>query len=137
MVFRPHGHSWGGPPWEIAAQLPGSGQLGLDKKLLSRYSWWKLEPRPELVEPRWSKEDYWQPFAAEIPGEAVFAFCPSFTKKPVFRQLQAATYKAFFFNPSDGTEVPIGDITPDETGAWKGAEVPIFHDWVIVLEHKT
>jgi hypothetical protein len=134
--LSPHGHSWGGPSWDIAAQLPGSGQLGLGKKLLGRYSWWKLVPKPELIEPHSSQEDYWQPFAGEIPGEAVVAFCPSFTKKPSFRQLPAATYKAFFFNPSDGTEMPIGEITPDATGAWQGAEVPIFQDWVIVLERK-
>jgi hypothetical protein len=134
--LSPHGHSWGGLPWDVAAQLPGSEQLGLGKKLLSRYSWWKLIPRPEIVTPHWSKDDYWQPFAAEIPGEAILVFCPSFTKKPVFSQLQRTSYKALFFNPSDGTEVPIGDVTPDETGGWTGAEFPIFRDWVIVLDHK-
>ena len=46
--LSPHGHSWGGPAWDIAAALPGSGQLGMAKALLMRYSWWKLEPRPEL-----------------------------------------------------------------------------------------
>jgi hypothetical protein len=140
-----HASSWGGPPWDVAAQLPGSGQIGLGKKLLSRYSWWKLESRPELIDPHWSKGDYRQPFAAEIPGEAIFVFCPisvgeavalGAAKEPLFRQLQAATYKAFFFNPSDGTEVPIGDITPDQNGVWSGVEFPIFRDWVIVLERK-
>ena len=53
--LSPHGHSWGGPAWDIAAQLPGSGQLGLAKGLLTRYSWWKLEPRPDLIEPHWSE----------------------------------------------------------------------------------
>ncbi|HEV2273222.1 MAG TPA: DUF4038 domain-containing protein, partial [Acidobacteriaceae bacterium] len=134
--LSPHGHSWGGPPWDIAAQLPGSEQLGIGKKLLMRYSWWKLVPRPDMVEPRWSKEDYWQPFAAEIPGEAVLVYAPSFGKKPVVSKLQPGTYKAFFFNPSDGTEAPIGDITPDQSGRWNGAEVPIFQDWLIVLEQK-
>jgi Protein of unknown function (DUF4038)/Domain of unknown function (DUF5060) len=134
--LSPHGHSWGGPSWDVAAQLPGSAQLGLAKKLLCRYSWWKLMPRPEIVSPRWSKDDYWQPFAAEVPGEAILVFCPSFTKKPVFSQLQRTSYRAFFFNPSDGTEVPIGDVTPDETGAWTAAEFPIFRDWMVVLEHK-
>jgi hypothetical protein len=132
-----HGSSWGGPAWDIAAQLPGSSQLGLGKKLLGRYSWWKLQPRPDLVEPHWGADNYWQTFAAEIPGEAIIAFCPDFSKNAMFRQLEAKTYKAFFFNPSDGTEVPIGDITPDEGGQWKGTEFPIFRDWVIVLERKT
>jgi hypothetical protein len=134
--LSPHGHSWGGPSWEIAAQLPGSGQLGVAKKLLNRYSWWKLTPKQELVEPHASTQDYWQPFGAEIPGEAFLVFCPTFNGAPTLHQLPPATYKAFFFNPSDGTEVPIGNVTPDATGMWKGAEFPIFRDWVVVLDYK-
>jgi hypothetical protein len=132
----PHGHAWGGPAWDIAAQLPGSGQLGLAKGLLTRYSWWKLEPRPDLVEPHWSKGNYWQPFAGQISGEAVLTFSPSGFKPIIFSHLEAATYKAFFFNPSDGTELPIGEVTPDDSGTWKAPEFPIFRDWVIVLERK-
>ena len=134
--LSPHGHSWGGPAWDIAAQLPGSGQIGLAKTLLTRYSWWKLETQPDLIEPRWSKEDYWKPFAAQIPGEAIIAFTPASYSGATFHNLKAATYRAFFFNPTDGTETEIGTITPDASGSWKIAEVPIFQDWVVVLENK-
>jgi hypothetical protein len=134
--LSPHGHSWGGPPWDIAAQLPGSRQLGLAKALLLRYSWWKLEAKPELVEPRWSKADYWEPFVGRIPGEAVVAFLPSAFKPVTFNHLDAGNYRAFFFNPSDATETPIGDVTPDTSGSWKPPEIPIFRDWVVVLENK-
>ena len=134
--LSPHGHSWGGPAWDIAAALPGSGQLGMAKALLTRYSWWKLEPRPELIEPRWSKEDYWKPFAAQIPGEAVFAFTPASYSGATFRNLKPGSYHAFFFNPADGRETEIGNVAPDSSGSWKIAEVPIFQDWVIVLEGK-
>jgi hypothetical protein len=134
--LSPHGHSWGGPAWDIAAALPGSGQLGMAKALLMRYSWWKLEPRPELIDPRWSKEDYWRPFAAQIPGEAVIAFTPASYSGASFRNLKAGTYHAFFFNPADGSETEIGSVTPDASGTWKIAEVPIFQDWVVVLEGK-
>lgn len=135
--LSPHGHSWGGPAWDIAAQLPGSGQLGLAKRLLTRYSWWKLEPHPELIEPRWSKEDYWKPFAAQIPGEVVLAFTPASYNGAAFRNLKAGSYRAFFFNPTDGSETEIGTITPDADGSWKIAEVPIFQDWVVALESKS
>lgn len=134
--LSPHGHSWGGPAWDIAAALPGSGQLGMAKALLSRYSWWKLEAKPELIEPRWSKEDYWKPFAAEVPGEVVFAFTPAAYQGATFRNLKQGSYRAFFFNPADGTETEIGAIQPDASGSWKIAEVPIFQDWVVVLEHR-
>ncbi|HTB96860.1 MAG TPA: DUF4038 domain-containing protein [Terracidiphilus sp.] len=132
--LSPHGHSWGGPAWDIAAQLPGSGQLGMAKRLLSHYSWWKLAPHAELIEPRWNKEDYWKPFAAEIPGEAVLAFTPASYSGAAFRNLKPGSYRAFFFNPADGSETEIGTITPDADGSWKIAEVPIFQDWVVVLE---
>lgn len=135
--LSPHGHSWGGPAWDIAAQLPGSGQLGLAKALLTRYSWWKLETRPDVIEPRWSKQDYWKPFAAEIPGEVILAFTPASYSGASFHNLKAASYRAFFFNPTDGTETEIGVITPDASGVWKIAEVPIFQDWVVALEHKS
>jgi hypothetical protein len=134
--LSPHGHSWGGPAWDIAATLPGSGQLGMAKALLMHYSWWKLEPQPDLIDPRWSKQDYWKPFAAAIPGEAAFAFMPASYTGATFRNLKPGSYHAFFFNPADGTETEIGNVTPDASGSWKIAEVPIFQDWVVVLEGK-
>jgi hypothetical protein len=54
----------------------------------------------------------------------------------VFHHLESGTHKAFFFNPANGSELPIGEITPDAEGTWKVPEIPIFQDWVIVLEHK-
>jgi hypothetical protein len=137
--LSPHGHSWGGPAWDIAAQLPGSAQLGLAKALLTRYSWWKLEPKPDLIEPRWSTTDYWQPFAGQVPGEAIFVYSPSAFKPVTFKNLETANYTGFFFNPSDGTEIPIESVHPDSSGSsgsWKPPEFPIFRDWVIVLERK-
>lgn len=136
--LSPHGHSWGGPPWDIAAQLPGSGQLGLGKALLARFSWWRLKPRPELVQPRWTTENYWQPFAAEIPGEAVIAYTPTAWKPLRFTKLEPGTYRAFLMNPSDGSEVRISEnAVPDAIGAWAGPEFPILRDWVLVLQRKT
>jgi len=134
--LSPHGHSWGGPPWDVAAALPGSRQLGLAKALLMRYAWPKLEPHPELIDPHWNQEDYWRPFAAEIPGETIFAFTPASYTGATFRNLKPGSYRAYFFNPTDGVETEIGVIVPDATGSWKIAEVPIFQDWVVVLEHK-
>jgi hypothetical protein len=134
--LSPHGHSWGGPPWNIAAKLPGSGEIGLGKALLSRYSWWKLEPRPAMLEPQWTTQDYWRPSAAEIPGEAVIAFTPTGGRPLKFQNLEPKTYRGFLFNPSDGSEQAIGTVTPDSSGVWRSPEFPIFRDWVLVLDHK-
>ena len=132
--LSPHGHSWGGPPWNVAANLPGSGQLGLAKGLLLRYSWQHLEPAIELLETHWTRDDYWQPFAAQIPGEAIIAFTPTGMKALRFRNLPSFTKRAYLFNPSDGTEVRSGKLRQMCSGMWKAPEFPIFRDWVMVLD---
>jgi hypothetical protein len=135
--LSPHGHAWGGPGWEDAYQLPGSRQVGLGKSLLSRYSWWRLEPRPESIEPHWTAEDYWRPFAAHIAGEAIFAYSPTAWKALSFSALEPGkTYRAFLFNPSDGSELPWGAVQADASGTWKAPEFPIIRDWVVVLDSK-
>jgi hypothetical protein len=134
--LSPHGHSWGDTPWETAFQLPGSGQLGLAKKLLLRYSWWKLEPSSESVTPHWSTENYWRPFAAQVPGEAVIAFIPAPGSTIQFHKLEPVPHRAFFFNPSNGTELAIGRIQPDSSGNYQAPELPIFRDWILVLDRK-
>jgi hypothetical protein len=63
-------------------------------------------------------------------------FAPATFSAITLNHLEAATYRAFFFNPSDGSEVPIGNVTPDSNGSWKPPEIPIFRDWVVVLENK-
>ena len=130
--LSPHGHSWGDTPWEVAYQLPGSRQLGLAKNLLSRYRWWKLEPNPDLVEPHWNDQNYWQPFAAQVPGELIIAFSPTGWRGLKFKNVSAGM-NAFFWNPTDGTEHLIGAVTPDGAGNWQAPEFPIFRDWVVVL----
>jgi len=133
--LSPHGHSWGDTPWEVAYQLPGSAQLGLAKKLLTRYRWWKLEAKPEMIEPHWSAKDYWQPFAATVPGELIIAFSPTGWKALSFNSVGTG-FHAFFWNPSDGTEHDMGAVTPDTDGNWQAPEFPIFRDWVVVLEKR-
>jgi hypothetical protein len=43
----PHGGDYGHIPWDDAMNLPGSGQLGLGKKLFEKYEWQKFAPHPE------------------------------------------------------------------------------------------
>jgi len=130
--LSPHGHSWGDTPWETAYQLPGSRQIGLAKKLLSHYPWWKLESRPDLVEPHWTEQNYWQPFCARVVGELIIAFSPVGWKALQFKEVPAGM-TAFFWNPSDGAEHAIGPVMPDAEGHWQAPEFPIFRDWVVVL----
>ena len=132
----PHGRSWGGPPWNEAAHLPGSRQLGLAKQFLSRFQWWRLEPHPEWVDPHWSKEDYQLPYAAGIPGELRIVFVPPAWDPPTIKQLDGA-YQAFFFDPRTGKDQAIGDVTAGADGSWKSPITPTFEQWVLVLQKKS
>ena len=73
-VAGDHGNwgAWGGQTydwttWKEGMKYPGSTQLGIGKKLLEQYPWWRFEPHPD-----------WAPgcFAAGIPGEVRFIYLP-------------------------------------------------------------
>jgi hypothetical protein len=133
----PHGMSWGDTPWDEAYQLPGSGQIGLGKRLLERYEWWHFQPHPEWVEPHASKENYHAPYAGGIPGEVRVIFLPSGVWRVTLKGVEADTrYRAFLFNPVNGQEHEIGAVEPDGQGNWQPplSRLPIYQDWVLVLE---
>jgi hypothetical protein len=134
----PHGRSWGDTPWDKASVLPGSRQLGLGKKLLMRYEWWRFEPHSEWVEPHWSKENYEQPYAAGIPGKVRVIFIPPAWDPPRVKGLEAGIpYAAYYFNPATGVQRDLGKVEPDIAGTWQAPITPTFADWILVLEKKT
>ncbi|HIE52506.1 MAG TPA: DUF4038 domain-containing protein [Armatimonadetes bacterium] len=135
----PHGMSWGDTPWEEAYQLPGSGQLGLAKRLLERYEWWRFEPHPEWVEPHWTEDNYLAPYAGGIPGAVRVIFLPRGVWGVTVKGVEAGVhYRAFLFNPARGEELKLGTVRPTEGGDWQVplARPPIYQDWVLVLEKK-
>jgi hypothetical protein len=134
----PYGGCWGGPPWNVAAELPGSEQLGLAKQLLTRYEWWRLEAHPEWAEPHWSKDNYELPYAAGIPARLRIVFIPVIFTRLKIRNLESGvSYRAFFFDPRKGEDQPIGDVASDAQGDWQAPLLPTFDQWVLVLEAKT
>lgn len=131
----PHGMSWGDTPWQEACCLPGSGQLGMAKRLLERYRWWAFEPHPEWSEPHWSHDNYVLPYGGGIPGEVRVFFLPLFNRVDQIRGLEAGvTYRAFWFDPARGLEKDIGEVTADPYGTWRPPAPPVYQDWVLVLE---
>jgi len=134
----PHGRSWGDTPWDVAAALPGSRQLGLGKGLLMRYPWWRFEPHPEWVDPHWSKEHYERPYAAGIPGELRVIFIPPSWDPPKVKSLEPGiAYHAFYFNPATGKQYESVEVTPDAGGTWLPPVSPTFADWILVVEKKS
>ncbi len=131
----PHGGNWGNTPWDVAYQLPGSGQLGLGKQLLMRYPWQRFEPHPEWVDPHWTKENYEHPYAAGIPGEVRVIFIPGAFDKPKIKSLESnVAYKAYYFDPASAEQRDLGKISPDASGTWEAPLAPTFKDWILVLE---
>ena len=134
----PHGRSWGDTPWQEAYKLPGSRQVGLGKKLLTRYPWWRMEPHPEWVEPHWSRGNYLKAYAAGICGELRVVYIPTQLRgvEKIKGMENGVSYHVFYFDPRTGREYEVGTAVGDEKGEWTPPNAPIVQDWVLVLENK-
>lgn len=134
----PHGRAWGNVPWDEAAQLPGSGQLGLAKELLSAYDWWSFAPQPEWVEPTATPDAPYGAYAGGIPGQVRIIFLPSGRWDVTVNELEPEVdYVAFLHNPVDGSRHELGRVDANSDGRWQPAgPLPLFQDWVMVLERR-
>jgi len=93
--------------WKEGMNFPGSTQLGLGKKLLEKYPWWRFEPHPE-----WVDADC---FAAGIPGEVRFIYVPKRGiynwNGPTVKNLERdVPYSAFYFDPASGRRFEMGTV---------------------------
>ncbi len=133
----PHGASWGDVPWTEAYRLPGSAHIGVGKKLLERYPWWRFESHQEWVEPHADASDYLGAYAGGIPHHVrVIYFHKPIApwSRPVSIQgLETGIrYRAFFYDPKTGREVPLGEVS--EVTTWGVPQPPVMQDWVLVME---
>lgn len=138
----PHGGNWGITPWEEAYRLPGATQLGLARRLLERFPWWEFEPHQDWVEPSGSSSNTGRGFAAGVPGvvriiyfyDVIFAWGSS----PYITNLEPdVEYEAYYWDPTNGDEYPLGAVIPDGDNRWQIPFPPYFHDWVLVLQRKS
>ena len=151
-------------PWHVAMHYPGSAQLGMGKKLLEEYPWWRFEPHPEWVEPhsttllephaewydnhqKWAElKGRWDlPYAAGIPGEVRFIYIPGNNDyqmtAPVVRNLEPdVDYRAFLFDPIWGKRFDLGKVGKSKpqngraTNEYQPPQLPSPQDWILVLE---
>lgn len=114
---------------------PGAIQVGLGKKLLETYPWWRFESRPE-----WAEKDC---FAAGIPGEVRFIYQPKRGiynwKGTVVKDLEPdVAYTHFYFDPATGRRFDQGTVinkgTMTSSDEYKAPRLPSPQDWVLVLE---
>jgi hypothetical protein len=123
----PHGRCWGNTPWQEAANLPGSTQLGLARKFLMNLDWHLMEPHPEWVEGDAAG-------AAGVPRVLRLVYSPMVWDPPRLKELETdVTYDAFYFDPVIGAEHRLGTVVPEVDGTWMPPVFPEMHDWVILL----
>ncbi len=135
----PHGASWGDRPWDEAARLPGSRQLGIARQLLERYPWWSFESHPEWLDPHATPDtDPGGNYAAGIPGEVRVLYfhqpLAPWRGLPVVKELVTdGAYRAFWFDPRTGAEHALPEVQ-GHRGDWQVPMPPTMADWVLVLE---
>ncbi|MCX6926818.1 MAG: DUF4038 domain-containing protein [Verrucomicrobia bacterium] len=147
-------------PWFVAMYYPGSAQLGLGKKLLEEYPWWRFEPHPEWVEPHstallephgdwYDNHQKWKerngrsdlPYAAGIPGEVRFVYIPGnnsyqLTAPTVVHLEPEVNYRAFLFDPLWGQRFDLGTVKksgPSPRRPAEGAEPKPFDGHTLPL----
>ena len=127
--------SWGGPTWQEAAELPGSAQLGMAKRLLERYEWWHLKPAPGAANPAYSVDSPLGCHAARIAEILYVVFVPSYQRFITVHLEKEIEFHAYLVSPTNSAEYDLGSATPDENGNWTNPSVlPIYQDWILVLE---
>jgi hypothetical protein len=124
--------------WKEGMDYPGSTQLGLGKKLLEKYPWWRFEPHPEWVEAG--------SFAAGIPGEVRFIYLPRRNiynwSGPTVKNLEPdVDWHVYYSDPATGRKFDQGTIKSRVKAGDKTAKavdfrqnVPSPQDWVLVFE---
>jgi len=134
----PHGVEWGHTSWKDAAALPGSGQIGMLKKYISGFDWWRFEPHPEWVEDGNKGETVKGHFAVGYDDELVMVYKPNFGGNfwgdvTVSGLKPGKKYRYERFDPVSGKLFDATEITPDENGKFKCPRPPIFGDWLFAF----
>ncbi len=85
----------------------------------------------------WPEEDYTNPYAASIPGERSASYSFPVHQHSLTVHLEPGPqYRAYYWDPSDGSEIDLGIVRGGEQGTWLAPGAPIFRDWVLVVERK-
>lgn len=135
----PHGVSWGDRLYWEAAQLPGSSQVGVGRRILEGYPWWRFEAHPEWVHPSASAADYYAAYAAGIPREVRVVYYPRHVAPRaapacIVGLEPDVRYTAAFMDPKDGHRLELGEVGSTGGEPWRVPIAPVRQDWLLVLE---
>ena len=131
--------TYGDAGWAETMHLPGSRQLGIAKRFLERYPWYQFEPNTQVAG---LATDRISPFMAGVPRTVWMIYLAGEALDQKFWGLMGAdiaiepgaSFRAFFFNPRDGSEIDLGPVEPGDDGRWPIPQKPTREDMVLVLE---
>jgi hypothetical protein len=82
-------------------------------------------------------DPYAIPYAMGIPRQTRIIYVLKPEAVSVAQLEPDVQYAAFQFDPVTGDRKPLGDVKPDDTGAWRcEPSAGTTHDWVLILEAK-
>jgi hypothetical protein len=121
--------------WKEGMNYPGSAQLGLGKRLLEQYPWWRFEPHPG-----------WAPgcLAAGIPGEVRLIYLARRNiynwDGPEVKDLDPdVDWQVFYWDPATGRKFDQGVIKASANdksapGVTFKKNLPSPQDWILIFE---
>ncbi|MCC6353338.1 MAG: DUF4038 domain-containing protein [Verrucomicrobiae bacterium] len=129
------GYTWGNWPWEEAMHWPGSTYVGVGKRILEKFPWWRFEPHPEWLSQTEEKDGRaLVAAAAGIPGELRLIYLARKTKQKLLGLGPDTSYAAAFVSPIDGREYPLEEpLLSGPEGTCAIPRSPINQDWVLVV----
>ncbi len=105
------GH-WGSANWHEAYQLPGAEQLGLGKRYLQTFAWWRLQPATDALSTSGSQTMPFLPAAISTEERICLIYAP--TKIPTETMLFSlpvsfGPVRLVWWNPRTGEPTPVDD----------------------------
>jgi hypothetical protein len=145
----PHGTSWGFTPWQEAALLPGAAAVGMGKRLLEKFAWWKLQPGWAACEkpgagPGDGAPGWEDPQLAGCGQQLIVAYiyrpkapwhAPDRYRLEGFAP--SASYKVRYIDPQSGREWKLGILAADDQGRCVVPYAPCLIDLVLVCVKTT
>ena len=131
----PHDRSWGDMPWQDAASLAGSGQIGAAARFLRGLPWHALESHPEWVGKPASKENAYMGAFCAGTEDLRIVYVPNQWMPPRVLGLPAGSrWSVEYFNPVDGTTEDMGVAVAEDEGTFALKSPEVMHDWVYVAK---
>lgn len=124
-----------GPTWEQALDHPGAEHCGIGTTILGRLTWWSLQPAADQVQldpPPATYADH--PIAAAILNELLVIYLPNGALTAILKGLAPGAWQAYWINPRNGRDWPIGPVEPGFDHKWRAPAPPSDEDWLLVVE---